>query len=122
MKIIKYFNNELISYKNMTEQGSSGGKELKYVEKLPIYEIRPLKYQCTNEEFKYWLDIITKTYGQHGEITYETIPDLKTKEEIRALTINNLIIENGKKDLIISNMVRQINKLNIKLNQIGGDK
>lgn len=124
MKLIKYFNKEVAGYKDniRVEKDPVSGKEFKYIEKLPIFEVRPLKYESTDEEFEYWLDVIKRTYGKYGEVKYEDVPNIKTKEEIRANTLSNLIIENKKKDVIISNMVQQINNLNIKLNKLGGDK
>lgn len=76
MKKIKYFNKEFISQEELTDE--NGLKTFK-----PIYELKSLEYQCQDNELKYWLDVITKSYGQHGEITIEDSPDVKTKDELQ---------------------------------------
>jgi len=82
----------------------------------------PLEYLCKDNEFEYWLDIIKRSYGEYGEVTYEDIEDVKTQNEIRASTLNSLIINNKKKDIIISSLAKQISDLNIKIQQMEGDK
>ncbi|HAG44594.1 MAG TPA: hypothetical protein DCL31_16305 [Clostridium sp.] len=126
---IKYYNNELIRYEikeveieyDSDNQTKGELTEIKTKEvQTPIFEIRQLEYECKNEEFEYWLDVIKKSYGQYGEITHEYVEDEPTKEELTIKTINNLTIENKKKDVLIASLAEQINSLNIKLIQLGG--
>ena len=83
MKKIKYFNKEFIRQEELT--GEDGLKTFK-----PIYELKSLEYQCKDNEFEYWLDVIKKSYGQHGEVTYEDIEDIKTQEELQQEEIDKL--------------------------------
>ena len=76
MKKIKYFKKEFIRQEELT--GEDGLKTFK-----PIYELKSLEYQCKDNEFEYWLDVIKKSYGQHGTVTYEDIEDIKTQEEVQ---------------------------------------
>lgn len=71
---------------------------------------------------EYWLNVIKEAYGEHGEITHEHAEDEPTKEELTIKTINNLTIENKKKDVLIASLAEQINNLNIKLTQLGGSE
>ncbi|WP_291579579.1 hypothetical protein [Clostridium sp. UBA6640] len=119
---IKYYNNEFQGYK--TKEVELPENELieiktKIVQE-PIFQLTKLEYECKNEEFEYWLDVIKKSYGQYGEVTHEYVEDEPTKEELTIKTINNLTIENRKKDILIASLAEQINNLNIKLAQLGG--
>ncbi|ASN68306.1 hypothetical protein 10S11_44 [uncultured Caudovirales phage] len=102
---IKYYNKERVRH---DEEGN------------PIYEIKELQYQCKDTELEYWLNVIKEAYGEHGEITHEHAEDEPTKEELTIQIVNNLTIENKKKDILIASLAEQINNLNIKLTQLGG--
>ncbi len=86
------------------------------------YKINQKTYECPNDELDHWLTYITDSYGQWGEVTYEHFPDEPTKEELTIKTINNLTIENKKKDILIASLAEQLNNLNIKLTQLGGSE
>ncbi|WP_454055638.1 hypothetical protein, partial [Clostridium sp. Marseille-Q7071] len=58
-----------------------------------------------DEEFEYWLDVIKKTYGKHGEVTYSYEKDRPTTEDVLIKMVNALAIENKKKDAIIAQLV-----------------
>lgn len=104
---IKYYNNEMVGH---DEEGN------------PIFEIKELEYQCNDTEFEYWLNVIKKSYGEFGEATHEHVEDEPTKEELTIQMINNLTIDNKKKDILIASLAEQINNLNIKLAQLGGSE
>ncbi|WP_291568060.1 hypothetical protein, partial [Clostridium sp. UBA2485] len=71
MHKIKYYNMEVIEDNFDKETNEHEYKK----------ELRELEYQCKNDEFEYWLDVIEKSYGQHGKITHEYEEDEPTKEE-----------------------------------------
>lgn len=102
---IKYYNKEVVGY---DEKGNL------------ILEIKELEYKCKDTELEYWLNVIKEAYGEHGEITHEYAEDEPTKEELTIQMINNLTIDNKKKDILIASLAEQINNLNIKLTQLGG--
>lgn len=104
---IYYYNNDLI----FDEFGNTIGEEL-----------RQRVYECNNEDFENILKAIQDSYGEHGEVTHEHVEDEPTKEELTIKTINNLTIENKKKDILIASLAEQINTLNIKLTQLGGSE
>lgn len=68
MKLIKYFN------KVVTQENPNG-------------VITPLEYKCSNEEFAYWLDVITKSYGQYGMVTSEDADGVETSIANNSLQI-----------------------------------
>lgn len=104
MKLIHYFSEEIINDKIVENEQDEENK----------YEILAKTYKINDKDFEYWRDVIQKTYGQYGEITTEDIEDEKTDAEIISKTINNLVVDNKEKDLVISQMAKQINDLNIK--------
>lgn len=104
---IKYYNKERVGYD---------------AEENPIYEIKGLEYQCKDSEFEYWLNVIKEAYGEHGEVTHGHVEDEPTKEELTIQMINNLTIDNKKKDILIASLAEQINNLSIKLIQLGGEE
>ncbi|WP_461612301.1 hypothetical protein [Clostridium sp. Marseille-QA1073] len=106
---IKYFIEEIVKIIENEDGITSYEKEVKAHE-----------YQCKDSEFEYWLNCIKEAYGQHGNVTHEHVEDQPTKEELTIKTINNLTIENKKKDVLIASLAEQINSLNIKLIQLGG--
>ncbi len=109
MYIINYYNIEVkVSEFNLESDG-----------KLER-ELAKLTYTTTDEDFEYWLDVIQKSYGKYGDVTYEHQEDKTTPEQLTLSMISDLIIENKKKDIYISNLANQIVDLNIKLQQIGG--
>lgn len=81
-----------------------------------------LYFECKDSELEKWIDYIKKAYGENAEVTHEYIDDELTKEELTIKTINNLTIENKKKDILIASLAEQINNLNIKLTQLGGSE
>jgi len=128
---IKYYNRELVNYeaKEVEIEDESinpfNGELIEIKAKViqePIFEIRELEYKCKDEEFEYWLNVIEKSYGQYGEVTHEHVKDESTKEELTIQMINNLTIDNKKKDILIASLAEQINNLNIKLTQLGGSE
>ncbi|WP_454053432.1 hypothetical protein [Clostridium sp. Marseille-Q7071] len=120
---IKYYNNELKGYRDKEVEIDSELTEIKTkIIQEPIFELVKLEYECKDEELNYWLDVITKSYGQYGEVTHKHVEDKSTKEELTIKTINNLTIENKKKDILIASLTEQINTLNIKLTQLGGSE
>lgn len=126
MKLIKYYKNIVTDFKkNKRSKKTENGIE-EIIEKEPIYEIQQSEYICIDKEFSYWLDVIKKTYGEFGKVTYESIEEEKTEEEIKKESliknIASLTIENKKKDLLISNLAQQINNLNIKITQMEVEK
>lgn len=103
---ITYYNNDLILDK---DDGPTGE-----------YKINQRTIECGHPELEGLLTTIQQNYGQWGEVNYEHFPDEPTKEELTIKTINNLTIENKKKDILIASLAEQINNLNIKLTQLGG--
>lgn len=83
MKEITYFSNEIIG--KSTQENEYGDKVI-----TPVFAIQQLKYQCNKEEFEYWLEVITKTYGKYGEVTHRDVDKPKTKEELAQEEINKL--------------------------------
>lgn len=76
MKIIKYFNKELTDYNVKKETVKINNEDTIEIEKKePVYEIKPLKYETSDKEFDKWLNIIKKTYGKYGEVTFEEKED-----------------------------------------------
>lgn len=115
MKLIKYYNNEVTGYKEVMNEDERVVKE-------PVFELKQLEYKSSNEEFEYWLDVIKKTYGKYGKVTYTDIEEPKTEEDLKkeALIKNiaTLTVENKKKDILISGLAKEINNLNIKITQM----
>ncbi|NME95372.1 hypothetical protein HF847_05110 [Clostridium cochlearium] len=115
MKKIKYFNKEFISQEELTDE--DGLKTFK-----PIYELKSLEYQCKDNEFEYWLDVIKKSYGQYGEVTYEDSPDVKTKDELQQ-EINAKLLKNSANLQIELEKQKKINAiLLVQVAQLGGNK
>lgn len=100
MKIIKYFNNEFIGYKKEALKN-----------KTPIFKLKQLEYKTKDDEFEYWLDIIRKTYGKFGEVTYIDTSDTLTAGEKRELEKQKILTEIA--DIKLDNM--KLNTLNKKL-------
>ena len=115
MKKIKYFNKEFIRREELTDE--DGLKTFK-----PIYELKSLEYQCKDNEFEYWLDVIKKSYGQHGKVTYEDIEDIKTQEEVQQ-EINAKLLKNSANLQIELEKQKKINAtLLVQVAQLGGNK
>jgi len=113
MKKIKYFNKEIIGY---NEKSDEVGYE--YLE--PICEVKALEYPCKNEEFDYWLDIIKKSYGEYGEVTYVDIPDIKTQEELQQEINSKLLKDIANQQLELSKQKELNATLLTQIAQLGG--
>jgi len=85
-------------------------------------ELKNLNYKCKDADFDYWLNVIQKSYGKHGEVTYQYFEDPKSQEQIQSETINGLVIENMKQDLSIASINQAINNIIIRLNKLEGGK
>ncbi|EJE7236252.1 hypothetical protein FC820_10480 [Clostridium sporogenes] len=99
MKIIKYFNRILVGEETKYkiekyidyELIDGEIKEVIKERKVPYteyqFEIQPQTFECEDEELDQYLEHITKTYGQYGEVTVEhkevppKEPDLKEQIE-----------------------------------------
>lgn len=95
MYIIKYYNTEVIE--NKLNNNTNEYEERK--------ELKELEYKCKDDEFEYWLDVIQKTYGKYGEVTYTYEKDKPTTEDVLIKIVNTLAIENKKKDAIIAQLM-----------------
>jgi len=80
-KLIKYYSKEIINEENENNADTK-------------FEIQQKEYKTTNENFEYWLDVIKKTYGGFGKITYSDIIGEKTSKEIQRELIDTLILDN----------------------------
>lgn len=90
---IKYFSRDVVgeetkyNIETYTDYVYKDGEliEVQKERKIPYteykYEIKPKVYDATDEDFEYWLDVITKTYGKYGDITHEHIQDEPTESE-----------------------------------------
>ncbi len=115
MKLIKYFNKEIMDKKEVEEYINS-----EVITPFEFeYEIKQLEYECKDKEFDHWLDVIQRTYGQYGEVTFEDIKDIKTQEELTAESIANLMIEGKKKDFLIQQLSSTVANLTIEMNKRG---
>lgn len=81
MKLIKYFN-KIREFKEVESTNEEGLKETVLEENS---RIEPLEYETTDKEFEYWLDVIKKSYGMHGDITFEDVEEVKEPTELDIL-------------------------------------
>ncbi|GEM_PF-2593883 len=110
MHKIKYYNLEVVEIFFNEETGEYDFQK----------ELKELEFSCNDAELEKYLKQIQDAYGRYGKVTHEHIEDEPTREELTIKTINNLTIDNKKKDILIASLAEQINNLNIKLTQLGG--
>lgn len=104
MKKIKYFNKIYLEIKREDDiYNIDCLDETEEEFKERPFNITELEYLCTNSEFEYWLDVITKTYGEYGVVKTYDVEDPKTELELQ-------------KEMN-SNLVKEIGLLNIKINE-----
>lgn len=96
MYLINYFNNELIDYKTTKEKVKIDENKFEEIEKQePIFKINELEYKSSDKEFEYWLDIIQKSYGEFGEVTYKHIEDKPKPIDMEKELVSNLVKDNA---------------------------
>ena len=99
MKVIKYFNMELV------------GEEL---------QLTPLEYSCKDSEFEYWLDIIKRSYGQHGEVMWEEVQEPIPQPSNQDLLNAKLLQDNANIQLKLEAQEKLNADLMLKVAQLGG--
>lgn len=112
MKIIKYFNKELVKTNKIKE---------KVLINKPTYEIKQLNYKVSDIESKKWYDIIKKTYGEYGEVTIEDGgTDAKSAEQLQT-EINAKLLKDSANLQIELDKQKELNTtLLMKIAKLGG--